>query len=378
MDQRQRNNALEAVLAERISRRRFVRWGGGAALALSGATLLAACGDDDENGGGGASTSGGGNGGGGGGAEGAKVAMLLPSAGQKRWQAGDGPYFERQARALGMDPIMQNANDDPELQSKQFDTVLTQGVAAIVLAAVNADTAEGMVARAAAQGVPVIAYNYIIENVEIAAIVARDGVDVGRQIGEAALRTAPRGNYVMVFGDQGTSIAVDKARGMMEAIQPAIDAGDVRIVSDRYNKDWSPDLAQKQVENALTANSNEVVAVCASNDGMAYGSVEALRAQGLNGRVFVSGEDAEDDALKLIQAGDLTISNFTPFNVMGETAARITAQILNGEELQTSATYDNGAGQIPWEQIRAFNVDRSNIDSFVQDYSWWASPDVLS
>jgi D-xylose transport system substrate-binding protein len=303
--------------------------------------------------------------------------MLLPSAGQKRWQAGDGPYFERQAKALGMEPILQNANDDAELQSSQLDTVLTQGVRLIVLAAVNADTAEGMVSRAVAQGVPVIAYNYIIENVELAAIVARDGVDVGRQIGEAALRTSPRGNYVMVFGDQGTSIAVDKARGMMEALQPAIDAGDIRIVSDRYNKDWSPDLAQKQVENALTANKNEIVAVCASNDGMAYGSIEALRAQGLNGRVFVSGEDAEDDALKLIKAGDLTISNFTPFNVMGETAARLAAAVLNGEDLNTSGTYDNGAGEIPWEQIRAFNVDRENLQQFADDNTWWVTPGTV-
>jgi D-xylose transport system substrate-binding protein len=356
------------VLHGQLSRRRFLGTVGSAALVVSGGSWLAACGEDEEEGGGGDGAA----------ARGKKVAFLLPSYTQKRWEAGDQAFFEQEAARHGLEVIIQVANDDETLQASQVDNVLTQGIDVLVLTPVNVDTAQAMVQKARAQQVPVVSYNYVISDADIAAVVARDAVQVGRDLAEAALAMSPSGNYVMVLGDQGTSVARDKAKGNMEILQPKIDAGEIKIVSERFNKDWSPDLAQKQVENALTANSNDVVAVVPSNDGMAYGSIEALRAQQLNGKVFVSGEDAEVDALKAIQAGDMTASSFTPFNEMGTAAAKAAAELAAGGEVTADKTIDNGAKQVPWIQIEAFNVTTENIDQFVQDHPWWVKPEELA
>jgi D-xylose transport system substrate-binding protein len=371
----ERDIRRERLVEDAMSRRRFVTRIGSAAVVLGGASFLAACGGDDS---GGATSSGGSSSGGDSGAKGKKVAFLLPSASQKRWQGADGPSFEAEAKKLGMEVIIQNANDDPAQQASQFDNVLTQGVALIVLASVNIDTSESMVQKAQAQDVPVIAYNYAVNNVPLAAIVARDGVQVGRDLANAALETSPKGNYILTFGDQGTSIAREKAQGMMEVLKPKIDAGDIKIVSERYNKDWSPELAKQQVENALTANKNDVVAVIASNDGMAYGAIESLRAQGLAGKVFVSGEDAEVDALKAIKKGYLTASSWTPFDKLGRTAAQMAGTLLSGKKIKTSTTLNNKAMDVPWVQVEAFNVTKDNLDQFVKDNPWWVKPSDLA
>jgi D-xylose transport system substrate-binding protein len=369
-DRDNRREPDEVLMADSMSRRRFVGTLGSAAFVLSGASLLAACGSGEE----GSSASGASSDG----VKGKKVAILLPSASQKRWQAADGPAFQKEAERLGMTVIVQNANDDPAQQASQVDNVLTQGIALLVLASVNIDTAEAMVQKAKAQDVPVIAYNYAINNVPLAAIVARDGVQVGRDLATAAIEKAPKGNYILTFGDQGTSIAREKAQGMMEVLKPKIDAGDIKIVAERYNKDWSPELAKQQVENALTANDNDIVAVLASNDGMAYGAIESLRAQGLAGKVFVSGEDAEVDALKAIKKGDLTASSFTPFDKLGSTAAQMAATILSGKKVETTATLNNKLQDVPWVQVAAFNVTQENLDQFVKDNPWWVKPGDLS
>jgi D-xylose transport system substrate-binding protein len=354
-----------------VSRRRFLGTVGSTGLLLSGGSLLAACGSDDDS----SSASSGGDGGS---AKGKKVAFMLPSYTQKRWKAGDQAYFEEEAKKHGMDVIIQVANDDETLQASQVDNVLTQGIDVLVLTPVNVDTAKAMVQKARAQQVPVVSYNYVVSDADIAAVVARDAVAVGRDLANAAIEMSPKGNYVMVEGDQGTSVARDKSKGKMEVLQPKIDAGDIKIVSERFNKDWSPDLAQKQVENALTANDNDVVAVVPSNDGMAYGSIEALRGQKLNGKVYVSGEDAEVDALKAIKAGDMTASSFTPFDQMGTQAAKVAADLAAGKKVSAPKTINNGSKEVPWFLIEAFNVNKDNLDQFVSEHPWWVKPDELT
>ncbi|MCW2953829.1 MAG: xylF [Conexibacter sp.] len=340
-----------------LSRRRFLR---GAGLLVAGSStvgLLAACGS-------GAS---GGSGGGGG----KTVALLLPRYTQKRWQVGDQAAFEAEAAKLGLHVIVQVANDDETLQASQADNVLTQGIDVLVLASVNADTSKTIVQKAKAQGVPVVSYNFLVSGADIDVAVGRDDVAVGRDLGRAALAAAPKGNYVLVFGDQATSVARDKAKGQMQVLKPAIDRGDIKIVSERFTKDWAPDLAQKQVEDALTVTHNQIAAVVTSYDGMAYGAIQALGAQGLAGKAFVSGEDGELEALRDIKRGALTVTSFTPFNEMGRAAAQAAAALAAGRTPTASGRIDNGKKTVPFVAVKAFNVSKHNLDQFVAANPWW-------
>jgi len=78
----------------------------------------------------------------------------------------------------------------------------------------------------------------------------------------------------------------------MNIVQPLVDKGDIKIVSDQWAKDWQAVEALKIMENALTRTGNKVDAVVASNDGVAGGAIQALGEQKLAGKIPVSGQDA--------------------------------------------------------------------------------------
>jgi D-xylose transport system substrate-binding protein len=264
------------------------------------------------------------------------------------------------------------------LQASQVENLLNQQIDGLVLVAVNVDAAVASVERANAAGVPVVAHNYVPPNVKLAGVSARDGVELGVKLGDALIEVAPKGNWIINKGDEATDIARLKAEGGFKVIQPAIDRGDIKVVSDMWMQAWSGDLSRKQVEQGLTASNNSVTAVLSYCDCQAYGVIEALRAQGLNGKVFVSGEDAEPEMLKAILAGDAYVTAWTKFDEMGSRSAELLFAALSGTDPKAPAKFNNGAGEWPWFPISIVNVTKDGkaphsitVAEFADQNPWW-------
>ncbi len=86
--------------------------------------------------------------------------------------------------------------------------------------------------------------------------------------------------------------------GQMKVLKPYVDSGKIKVVGDQWVDGWLPENALKIMENALTANNNKIDAVVASNDATAGGAIQALSAQGLSGKVAISGQDADLAGIK--------------------------------------------------------------------------------
>jgi D-xylose transport system substrate-binding protein len=310
-----------------------------------------------------------------------RVAMLLPSFDQQRWKDADGAFFLKRAEELGMEPLpLQSSNNDPILQASQVENLLNQQIDGLVLVAVNTDAAITSVQRCNDAGVPVVSHNYVVPNVKLAGVSARDGIELGVKLGDAMIAVAPKGNYIVSKGDEGTDIARLKAEGGYNVIQPAIDKGDIKIVSDQWMMAWSGDIARKQTEQALTATNNDIAAVLCYCDCMAYGVIEALRAQGLTGKVPVSGEDGEPEMLKAILRGDAYVTAWTKFDEMGIRSAELLHAALSGEPSGATATFDNGGGEAPWFKISIVNVTKDgsaphaiSVADFADQNPWWVN-----
>jgi D-xylose transport system substrate-binding protein len=310
-----------------------------------------------------------------------RVAMLLPSFDQQRWKDADGAFFMKRAAELGMEPLpLQSSNNDPVLQASQVENLLNQQIDGLVLVAVNVDAAVASVQKCNDAGVPVVSHNYIVPNVKLAGVSARDGVELGVKLGDALIEVAPKGNWIVSKGDEGTDIARLKAQGGYQVIQPAIDRGDIKIVSDQWMMAWSGDIARKQTEQALTANNNEIAAVLCYCDCMAYGVIEALRAQGLAGKVPVSGEDGEPEMLKAILRGDAYVTAWTKFDEMGTRSAELLYSALSGTPSDAPATVNNGSGECPWFKISIANVTKDgnaphaiSVAEFADQNPWWVN-----
>jgi D-xylose transport system substrate-binding protein len=300
-----------------------------------------------------------------------KVGFILPDYDQLRWKNADQAFFEKEAKKIGIEPLMQVSNSSEALQTNQVENLLTQGIDVLVLTPVNPNAANALVRKAKNANVPVINYNFMIPKADVAAFIGRDAVEMGEKLGRDAIAAQPKGNYILALGDEATSVAVETGRGYRNVLKPYVDKGDIKIVSDQFNKNWSTDSARSQVENALTKNNNDIVAVLCGNDGTAYGAIQALQAQGLGGKVFVTGVDAEEHAQELILQGLLNVSNFTAFDQMGMLAADAAAALGSGQPIKSNDTVNNGAKEVPWVKVLNFNVNKENIAKAAEDYPWW-------
>jgi D-xylose transport system substrate-binding protein len=94
-----------------------------------------------------------------------RIGFLMDAFQQERWQK-DKAMFEARCKELGADLILQAADGDDDLQMKQAESLLTQGVDVLVIVPHNAEVAGAIVDLAKRQNVPVISYDRLVKNSE--------------------------------------------------------------------------------------------------------------------------------------------------------------------------------------------------------------------
>jgi D-xylose transport system substrate-binding protein len=332
-----------------------------AALALT--VGVAACGDDDDDGGGG----GGGDGGGGGGGS---IAFLLPETKTTRYEEQDRPNFERRVKELCADceVIYANADQDPALQQQQAEAAITQGAKVIVISAVDVASAASIVSRAKQSDVAVIAYGRLIPDADIDYYVSIDPFKVGQQQAEVQMDAIEQDGgsspkVVMINGaptDSNSKPYKDGARQVLE------ERG-AEIVKSFDTPEWSPDNAQREMEQSITALGEDGFdAVYVANDGMAGGAIAALKGAGIDPATrFVTGQDAELAGVQRILTGEQLMTVYQPIIQIAETAAELAVPIAQGEEPPADVApdeVDNGAKQVPSKLLDTIAIQEDNIE----------------
>ncbi|VFS69922.1 D-xylose-binding periplasmic protein precursor [Raoultella planticola] len=128
---------------------------------------------------------------------------------------------------------------------------------------------------------------------------------------------------------------------------------------------WLPENALKIMENALTANNNKIDAVVASNDATAGGAIQALSAQGLAGKVAISGQDADLAGVKRIISGTQTMTVYKPITTLATTAAEIAVELGNDKAPHADTTLNNGLKDVPSRLLTPIEVNKDNIEQTV-------------
>lgn len=175
----------------------------------------------------------------------------------------------------------------------------------------------------------------------------------------------PEGNYFLMGGSPVDNNAKLFRAGQMKVLKPYIDSGKINVVGDQWVDGWLPENALKIMENALTANNNKIDAVVASNDATAGGAIQALSAQGLSGKVAISGQDADLAGIKRIVAGTQTMTVYKPITLLANTAAEIAVELGNGQQPKADATLNNGLKDVPSRLLTPIDVNKTNIDETV-------------
>ena len=260
-------------------------------------------------------------------AQGITVGVSWSNFQEERW-ATDEAAIVAALEAAGATYLSADAQSSSAKQLSDIESLIAQGVDALIILAQDAQAIGPAVQAAADEGIPVIAYDRLIED-DRAFYLTFDNVEVGRMQARAVLAAAPSGRYVMIKGSPTDPNADFLRGGQQEIIQAAIDAGEIEIVGEAYTDGWLPANAQRNMEQILTATDNGVDAVIASNDGTAGGVVAALTAQGMEG-IPVSGQDGDHAALNRVASGTQTVSVWKDARDLGRAAGEIAVALAGG------------------------------------------------
>ena len=293
-----------------------------------------------------------------------KIGMAIDDLRLERWQK-DRDIFVKQAESLGADVFVQSANGNEETQMSQIENMINRGVDVLVIIPYNGQVLSNVVKEAKQEGIKVLAYDRMINNADIDFYISFDNEKVGELQAQSLLKKVPQGNYFLMGGSPVDNNAKLFREGQMKVLKPQVDSGKIKIVGDQWADGWLPENALKIMENALTANNNHIDAVVASNDATAGGAIQALSAQGLAGKVAISGQDADLAGVKRIIAGTQTMTVYKPITELATTAATIAVELGNDKQPQSNATLNNGLKEVPARLLTPIEVDKSNIDSTV-------------
>lgn len=249
---------------------------------------------------------------------------------EERWKT-DEAAIKAALEAAGAEYISADAQASSSKQLSDIESLIARGANALIILAQDASAVGPAVDAATDEGIPVVAYDRLIEDGR-AFYLTFDNVEVGRMQARAVLAAQPNGNYVMIKGSPTDPNADFLRGGQQEVLQAAIDAGDITIVDEAYTDGWVPANAQRNMEQILTANDNKVDAVVASNDGTAGGVVAALTAQGMEG-IPVSGQDGDHAALNRVALGTQTVSVWKDARELGKAAGEIAVALAGGAML---------------------------------------------
>jgi putative multiple sugar transport system substrate-binding protein len=376
---------------------------GFAALSAGMALTLAACGGEGAGGSGGA-------GGGGAEAEDLTIGVSMPTQTSERWIA-DGNNVKEQLEGEGYAVDLQYANDDIPTQSQQIDQMITEGADILVVAAIDGTALSGQLENAAANNIPVIAYDRLIrdsENVDF--YVTFDNFQVGVAQGNALLRglglqnedgspgtaTGPF-NVELFAGSLDDNNAFFFWDGAMSVLQPLIDDGTLVVKSGQTSIEqaailrWQQETAQRRMEDLLTSAYNDgsrVDGVLSPYDGLSRGIITALQNAGYGPTLdaqpqpmaVVTGQDAEIASVKLINDGVQSSTIFKDTRLLAEQAVAAASAFAEGNEPEANdtETYDNGVKVVPSYLLPIETVFADDIQSVLIDSGYWTQEEVAS
>jgi D-xylose transport system substrate-binding protein len=291
--------------------------------------------------------------------KGPKIGFILSTMQEERYQR-DKKVFEETVKKLGGQVYFASCNNSEQTQAAEVDNLLSKGVKVLVIQPVNGDTATSFVKQAKQDGVQIVDYDRLIKNAPIDAYITEDSFKVGQLQAEAAVKyTHGKGNYVILMGQAGHSVAEARTAGVLSVLKkhPL-----VHIVVKQYHPGWSPNLAMQTTENALTQHKNNIQAIIANNSGMAHGALQALGEQKLLGKVFVAGADADLASIKDVVAGKQQFEVFISINDMARRAAEVAMALAKKEDFKFDSQVDNGVAKIKTINAPVFPVDKSKVE----------------
>ena len=307
----------------RLGTRRLVAL---AAVGVLGALSLTACGSDTND-----------SGGDDGGDSAKKVGVILPDATTSpRWEANDRPSLQKAFDDAGVESIITNADGDVAKFGNICDDMINQGVSVLMIVNLDSESGGACLKKAKAAGIQSIDYDRLTLGGGASYYVSFDNVKVGDLMGEGLTKCLDdagktKANIVFINGDPNDNNAALFKEGYQTNLQPKFDSKDYTLVGDQTGE-WDATKAGTAFEQIYAKNDGKVDGVVSANDTMAGGIIARLKANGLDGKVPVTGQDASVEGLQRILAGTQCMTVYKDTNLEAKAASDLAIALINGDK----------------------------------------------
>ncbi|MEU0678351.1 MULTISPECIES: multiple monosaccharide ABC transporter substrate-binding protein [Streptomyces] len=333
-----------------------------------------------------------------GGSEGATIGIAMPTKSSERWIA-DGDNVVKNLKEKGYKTKLVFGEDDPDQQVSQIENMITQGVDALIVAAIDNKSLNNVMQQAKDADIPVISYDRLIlgtENVDYYA--SFDNEKVGELQGSYIVEKlglkdgSKKGpfNIELFAGSNDDNNTRYFFQGAMNVLKPYLDKKQLVVKSGQTNLNqvttlrWDGGTAQKRMDDILTSayRSDRVDAVLSPYDGISIGILSALKSDGYGSKdkplPVVTGQDAEVASVKSIISGQQSMTVFKDLRELAKVATDMVDALLNDKKPETNdtKTYDNGAKVVPAYLLEPVAVDKENYQKALVDSGYIKQSDL--
>jgi putative multiple sugar transport system substrate-binding protein len=322
------------------------------------------------------------------------IGISMPTKSSSRW-ISDGNSMVEQFKAAGYDTDLQYAEDDIPTQLSQIENMITGGVKALVIAAIDGTTLSNALANAQASGIKVFSYDRLIrdsgdvdyystfDNFQVGVLQANSLV---AGLKERFPDTKPW-NVELFGGSPDDNNAFFFYNGAMSVLQPMIDAGEIAVPSGQMGMDvvgtlrWDGAVAQARMDNLLASNYGDKVlhGALSPYDGLSIGILSSVKGVGYGSgdmkMPIVTGQDAEIPSVKSMIAGEQYSTVFKDTRELAKvTVAMVDAALTGGTVVvNDEKTYENGVKVVPSYLLTPNPVDVSNYVAALIDSGYYTA-----
>ncbi|MCR4643274.1 MAG: substrate-binding domain-containing protein [Lachnospiraceae bacterium] len=301
------------------------------------------------------------------------IGMSFDSFVIERWQR-DRDIFVQAAKEMGAEVNVQNANGEVEEQIKQIEYFIEKKVGVIVIVCIDSDSLSEPIKKAKEAGIPVIAYDRLINNADIDLYISFDNEMVGTLMAQSLIDNGVRGGRVIMLGGSPSDNNVSLVENAFEAVmkQNRVTIAD-RMHCDGWRAELAADYIYSHRELVMDCD-----AIMCGNDNLASQVVNALAVQRLAGKCLVTGQDADLEACQRIVEGTQIMTVYKPVEKLARRAAECAVALAEGRKVQDSDTgsIHNGMKEVPYVRLEPVPVNRENLDEIIIDSGFHSREEV--
>ena len=271
-----------------------------------------------------------------------------------------------------------SSNDDNVLQNKQVNQFVDEGVDLLIISPNQMSAISKAVERAYDKGIPVILYDRMSNTDKYTAFIGCDNYKIGSSMGKyIAQQLQGKGRVVEIRGLEGSSPALERHRGFMDALKSY---PDIQVVAFAGG-DWKEESGIRAMKKILK-KTQDFDFVFAHNDRLAWGAYVAAKQMGVNRNYKYTGVDGmatEGGGLELVRDGVFDASYLYP--TKGDEVIALAMKILKHQPykrdnfLSTSIITKANAELTLMEardaerQARNLKTLHKQVDQYLADYN---------